>query len=96
MDLTRRNGRPKARLLDLVPGRSGRAYADWLTARGEPFTAVVGVATLDPFRGYGNAIRDELEDATGGCQVCCVSRLVDLAGFLLVIGPVPVGRGRPW
>ncbi len=32
----------------------------------------------------------------GGCQVCCVSRLVDLAGFLLVIGPVPVGRGRPW
>jgi transposase len=64
VDLTRRNGRPKARLLDLVPGRSGRAYADWLTARGEPFTAGVGVATLDPFRGYGNAIRDELEDAT--------------------------------
>jgi transposase len=64
VDLTRRNGRPKARLLDLVPGRSGRAYADWLTARGEPFTAGVGVATLDPFRGYGNAITDELEDAT--------------------------------
>ena len=35
MDLTRRNGRPQARLLDLVPGRSGKAYADWLTARGE-------------------------------------------------------------
>ena len=27
------------------------------------FTAGVGIATLDPFRGYGNAIRDELDDA---------------------------------
>ena len=64
VDLTRHNGRPKARLLDLVPGRSGKAYADWLTGRGEPFTTGIGVATLDPFRGYGNAIRDEFEDAT--------------------------------
>jgi len=64
VDLTRRNGRPRARLLDLVPGRSGKVYADWLTARGEPFTAAVEVATLDPFRGYSNAIRDQLEDAT--------------------------------
>lgn len=64
VDLTRRNGRPKARLLDLVPGRSGKAYADWLAVRGEPFTNGIGVATLDPFRGYGNAIRDELDDAT--------------------------------
>ena len=47
-----------------MPGRSGKAYADWLTGRGEPFTAGVEVATLDPFRGYSNAIRDELEDAT--------------------------------
>ena len=35
VDLTRRNGRPQARLLDLVPGRSGKAYADWLRCRGE-------------------------------------------------------------
>jgi hypothetical protein len=28
-----------ARLLDLVPGRSGKAYASWLKARGEKFTA---------------------------------------------------------
>jgi transposase len=54
---------PRARLLDLVPGRSGAAYADWLDSRGQAFTAAVKVATLDPFRGYGNAIRDELEDA---------------------------------
>ena len=30
VDLTRRNGKPRARLLDLVPGRSGKVYADWL------------------------------------------------------------------
>ncbi len=55
--------RTQARLLDLVAGRSGPAYAGWLNSRGEAFTAGVRVATLDPFRGYGNAIRDELEDA---------------------------------
>jgi len=55
--------RPRARLLDLVPGRSGPAYAGWLSSRGEGFTRGVKIATLDPFRGYGNAIRDELEDA---------------------------------
>ena len=44
------------------PGRTGRLYADWLRSRGTAFTAGIGVARLD--RGYGNAIRDELEDAT--------------------------------
>jgi len=68
VDLTRRPDakgkvRTQARLLDLVPGRSGPAYAGWLGGRGEAFTTGVKIATLDPFRGYGNAIRDELEDA---------------------------------
>jgi len=68
VDLTRRPDakgkvRTQARLLDLVPGRSGSAYAGWLQGRGGAFTSGVQVATLDPFRGYGNAIRDELEDA---------------------------------
>ncbi|MET4096679.1 transposase [Arthrobacter sp. UYCu712] len=52
-----------ARLLDLVPGRSGKAYADWLKARGAGFTAGIKTAALDPFRGYANAIRDELPEA---------------------------------
>jgi len=35
VDLTRdADGKPQARLLDLVPGRSGPAYADWLAGRG--------------------------------------------------------------
>jgi transposase len=58
------DGNPKARLLDLVPGRSGKAYSDWLEERGEDFKNGVEVATLDPFHGYKNAIDDQLEDAT--------------------------------
>ncbi|UFN45107.1 transposase [Nocardioides okcheonensis] len=58
------SGKPKARLLDLVPGRTGKAYSDWLTERGEGFRDGVEVATLDAFYGYKNAIDDQLEDAT--------------------------------
>jgi transposase len=52
-----------ARLLDLVSGRSGKAYAGWLQERGPDFTAGIKTAALDPFRGYANAIRDELPEA---------------------------------
>jgi transposase len=64
VDLTRdTDGRLHARLLDVVPGRSGVAYADWLKAQAEAFVAGIEHAALDPFRGYANAIRDELPDA---------------------------------
>jgi transposase len=64
VDLTRdANGRTRARLLDLVPGRSGEAYRAWLRERGPDFRARVEIATLDPFHGYKNAIDDQLEDA---------------------------------
>ncbi|WP_022924897.1 ISL3 family transposase [Serinicoccus marinus] len=61
---TDENGQVRARLLDLVQGRTRAAYADWLTERGEGFAAGVDVATLDPFQGYKTAIDDELSDAT--------------------------------
>ncbi len=65
VDLTRdKDGHVHARLLDLVPGRSGTVYKTWLDARGKAFKAGVEVATLDPFRGYKNAIDDKLADAT--------------------------------
>ena len=63
VDLTR-GPHPTARLLDLVPGRSGKAYRDWLDERGETFREGIQIATLDPFQGYKNAIDDQLEDAT--------------------------------
>ncbi len=57
------DGKPRARLLDLVPGRSGKVYSDWLAERGQEFRDGVVVATLDPLHGYKNAIDDQLEDA---------------------------------
>jgi transposase len=57
------DGRRRARLLDLVPGRSGQTYKTWLHDRGAAFRAKVEIATLDPFHGYKNAIDDQLDDA---------------------------------
>ena len=57
-------GKTRARLLDLVPGRSGQAYADWLEERGPAFRDGIREATLDPFHGYKNTVDDKLEDAT--------------------------------
>ena len=51
VDLTRGKEHPTARLLDLVPGRSGTVYKNWLEERGEDFRAGVRIATLDPFQG---------------------------------------------
>ena len=82
VDLTRdKDGRVHARLLDLVPGRSGTVYKTWLDQRGKGFKAGVEVATLDPFRGYKNAIDDKLADATAVLDafhvVALASRAVD-------------------
>jgi transposase len=64
VDLTRdEHGHVRARLLDLVPGRSGEAYKRWLRERGHVFRAGLQIATLDPFHGYKNAIDDQLDDA---------------------------------
>src|SRR5664279_5127128 len=64
VDLTRdADGRLHARLLDVVPGRSGTVYAGWLGQQTAEFLDAVEHAALDPFRGYANAIRDELPDA---------------------------------
>ncbi|WP_411733512.1 hypothetical protein [Paeniglutamicibacter sp.] len=49
-------GRIRARFLDLLPGRSRRAPFNWLSAHLEDFRPGIKVATLDPFRGYANAI----------------------------------------
>ncbi len=46
-----------------MQGRSGKVYADWLSEQGVEVSVTVEHAALDPFRGYPNAIRDELPDA---------------------------------
>ncbi len=78
VDLTRDDrGRTRARLLDLVPGRSGTVYRAWLDARGKDFRDRVQIATLDPFHGYKNAIDDQLDDAVA---VLDAFHVVKLAG----------------
>ena len=56
VDLTRGEDHPTARLLDLVPGRSGTVHENWLEERGEDFRSGIQIATLDPFQGYKNPI----------------------------------------
>jgi transposase len=76
VDLTRdQDGCLQARLLDAVAGRSGTAYKTWLQAQPDGFTATVEHAALDPFRGYANAIRDELPDAVAVLDAFHVVRL---------------------
>lgn len=80
VDLTRGKDHPTARLLDLVPGRSGTVYKNWLAERGKDFRAGVRIATLDPFQGYKNAINDQLQDTT---SVLDAFHIVKLAGDAL-------------
>ncbi|HEY6812921.1 MAG TPA: ISL3 family transposase [Propionibacteriaceae bacterium] len=76
VDLTRdQDGCLHARLLDAVVGRSGTAYKTWLQNQPDGFTATVEEAALDPFRGYANAIRDELPDSVAVLDAFHVVRL---------------------
>jgi transposase len=72
VDLT--PGRPP-RLLDVVPGRTGKAYADWIAAREPAWRDRIAVAALDPFRGYATALRTELPDAVRVLDAFHVVRL---------------------
>jgi transposase len=52
-----------ARLLDVVPGRSGTALGAWLVARPEQRRRHIHETALDPFRGYLTALREHLPHA---------------------------------
>jgi transposase len=67
------NGR--ARLLDVVEGRSGKALCDWVSARDQAWRDRIGVAALDPFRGYATALRTTLPAATRVLDAFHVIRL---------------------
>ncbi len=63
------------RLLDVVPGRSSKVYADWIAEREAEWRQRVRVATLDPFRGYATALQAALPDATRVLDAFHVVRL---------------------
>jgi transposase len=81
VDLNRdQHGRVHARLLDVVPGRSGETYRSRLLERGESFRSRVEIATLDPFHGYKNAIDGQIEDAVAVLDAFHVVKLAHPAG----------------
>jgi len=64
-----------ARLLDVVPGRSGTVLSQWIAAQPAPWRQGVTVAALDPFRGYATALRTSLPHATRVLDAFHVTRL---------------------
>jgi transposase len=54
----------RARLLDVVPGRSGDVIREWVASQPIWWADRVDVAAIDAFRGYATAIGDVLPDAT--------------------------------
>jgi transposase len=57
-------GTGRARLLDLVPGRSAAALMSWLSAQSAAFRDRVEVVAMDGFGGYKTAATDQLPEAT--------------------------------
>ena len=52
-----------ARLLDMVEGRSKKAFADWLSERPQPWRDGVEVVAMDGFSGFKTATTEELPEA---------------------------------
>lgn len=73
-------GQGRARLLDLVPGRSSEALRTWLDDRDQAFRDGVQVVAMDGFGGYKNAATTALPDAV---TVMDPFHVVALAGHKL-------------
>ena len=56
-------GRPRAQLLDVVPGRTRTAVQSWFSGCDPAWRAGIRTASLDPFRGYATALTVSLPDA---------------------------------
>ena len=76
IDLTPvRDGTGPARLLDMVPGRSKKAFKDWLAGRPEPCRRGLEVVAMDGFTGFKTATTEELPDAVAVMDPFHVVRL---------------------
>jgi transposase len=58
------DGTGRARLLDLVPGRSAAALRSWLSAQTATFRDQIEVVAMDGFGGYKTAATEVLAEAT--------------------------------
>jgi len=76
IDLTGiRDGTGTARLLDMVEGRSKRAFKQWLTDRPQAWRDAVEVVAMDGFTGFKTATTEELPDAVAVMDPFHVVRL---------------------
>lgn len=65
IDLTPvRDGTGPARLLDMIEGRSKKAFKDWLARRDPSWRNGVEVVAMDGFTGFKTATAEELPEAT--------------------------------
>ncbi len=65
IDLTPiRDGTGPARLLDMVEGRSKKAFKDWLSQRDDAWRQGIEVVAMDGFTGFKTATTEQLPDAT--------------------------------
>jgi transposase len=53
----------RPRVLEVVKGRTGNVYAEWIAAREQAWRDRIEFAALDPFRGYATALATELPQA---------------------------------
>jgi transposase len=58
------DGTGRARLLDLVPGRSAAAFKTWLAEQTPSFRDQVQIVAMDGFSGYKTAAAEQVPDAT--------------------------------
>ncbi|WP_336703729.1 ISL3 family transposase [Micrococcus terreus] len=76
IDLTPlRAGTGPARLLDMVEGRSKKAFKAWLAERGQAWRDQVEVVAMDGFTGFKTAAEEELPEATAVMDPFHVVRL---------------------
>jgi len=76
IDLTPvRTGSGPARLLDMVEGRSKRAFSSWLAARDQTWRDQVEVVAMDGFTGFKTATTEQLPDAVAVMDPFHVVRL---------------------
>jgi len=81
IDLTPvRNQTGPARLLDMVEGRSKKAFSNWLAARPQTWRDKVQVVAMDGFTGFKTATQEELPQAV---EVMDPFHVVRLAGEAL-------------
>jgi len=81
IDLTPlRAGRGPARLLDMVEGRSKKAFKDWLSQQDAAWRDRIEVVAMDGFTGFKTAAKEELPDAV---EVMDPFHVVQLAGDAL-------------